>query len=679
MKKLNKIIGLILAALFMFCFAPACSCKKNNGKEGGYLSADNPAELDGYRGERQFKGTHIFNVGNTDIDLIADGATDYTIVIPSSAPPYVERAVDELNYFFGQSAGITFGVVKDTGLSYDLSAKYISIGETGLLSAAGITMDVDKFGYSGYVIKTAGNTVFLSGAGHTGYGSLYAVYEFLKRTVNYETYWIDEIHYDTGVRNLKLPDFDVIDIPDFQWRVASSLYDAYTTEADRFRQQLRYGGFEGGGFWASGPYTNSHTLQSIFPRTSTYYSGYGTRQGYFASHPKWYASIIGKADSAQLCFTARGDGAELEAFIDETVKHIDEDILAKSPHAMIYNLGGVDDRDWCGCDACNAEKQKYGVNSAVYIKWVNRIAEKVEKLIEQKYPSRNRFKLSIFAYYATYDPPVVKNAEGKYAPIDQSVALRDNVAVYYPPIDANFQHSLSTNQVGGNQRFYELGFKWKALSPHMLNWFYNVNYRYPFVPYNSFDSVQELYRDALEWGSVLMYDQGLPAARATKTTGFNILKQYSAAKLQWDVNQSYSALIDDWFANYFKGAAAGMRKYFDEMRVWMNVFQDDENVLAGAQTSNYANIAKAQFFPKPILEKWLGYIGEAYAAIAPLEKTDVQLYRKLNDRICLESLSPRYLMLEIYTKSVNQQFDNKTVAEMQAAFDADCVRLKVAA
>lgn len=633
------------------------------GKSDSAPTAVRPADLAGQTGA--YNGIHRIDVGATDIDFISDGKTEYKVVIPSDENEYIQKACRELNYFFTRSANLNFTVVTDEGLSYHPNDKYISIGETKLLEEAGIALDFDVLGYSGYIIKTMGNSVFLAGTGSYGYGNLYAVYEFLEHTIDYEIYFSDEIVYDTGVENLKLPDFDVLDVPDFEWRVASYRpMSGSVAEADRFRMLGRsdYSGITDGFMGISPGGSVSHTLDSIFPRETTYYDGYGVREGYKEKHPKWLST-----EAHQWCFTAHGDDAELQAFVDETVRHIDEDILAKQPSAAIYNLGTADYNSWCECETCLAAKEKYGTDAAVYIQWANRVAEKVETLIEEKYPERRGFLLTIFAYYATEAAPVV-SGNGGWEPIDESVVLRDNLGILYAPINANFRYSLGTDLVEDNRYYYETGLKWTACAENMLTWFYSASFKTSYLaPYNSFDSIQDLYRDAKAFNSVWMQDQAQHGQMGA--TAFNRLKAYLASKLQWQIELDCSVLIDDWFKNYFKVASEPMRRYFDEMRTQLNVIQ----AIAPELNRNNSDIRSAEYFPKPLLERWMSYIDEAYEAIAPLEQSDAALYRKLYDRICLESISPRYLLLWLY----GGRYDEDVEAEMRLTFKSDCIRLNV--
>ena len=149
----------------------------------------------------------------TQTSLIENGSTDYKIVVNETDGTMSNYAASEINYFFSLASGLEFEKVTDEDVTYDANAKYLSIGDTALATAAGVTYDSAELGDSGYVVKTVGNTVFMLGG---RFGVIYAAYEFMRQEIDFRVYSDDEIRYNTGVRNVKLVDTDVKDIPDFE-------------------------------------------------------------------------------------------------------------------------------------------------------------------------------------------------------------------------------------------------------------------------------------------------------------------------------------------------------------------------------------------------------------------------------------------------------------------------------
>lgn len=644
-KRYIKWICSALICLMLLPFA-ACSCSSKKQK------AKNPIEVDDMTAG--FVGVHNVDVRPGTTAMIENGTTTYKIVLPKKALEREMMAANELNTFFLLATGTTFEVVDDEGLAYNAADKYISIGRTALLSSAGLTPDIGVLGNSGYIIKTLGDSVFLSGAGGYGFGTIYAAYGFLTHTVNYEFYAADEIRYDTGVADLKLPIFDITDVPDFEWRVAAYSSPHYDTQiANRFRQMRRNdNSFMSNGFGSR----MSHTLEEYFTKER------------FADHPDWFGT-----DGYQLCYTTRGDEEEFEAFVDAAVDYIRQ-ILIMHPQTAIHNLGHFDRRVWCGCDACKIEQQKYGTNAAVLIKWVNQVSDKVDKMLVEEFDGRD-FRLSIFAYHETENAPVkrdergnyVKDENGNYMPADESVKLRPNVAILYAPIDAAYVLPMTHEY---NTKTYETGRAWMACADNMFTWFYDTSFHNYLTPFNSWNSMQERYKYAKSIGSIWMYSQSQVAQ--VSPTGFNVVKTYMDSKLQWDINADFTGLLDDFFAAYYKDAAPALRKYFDELR---NRFAENESLMSieNNEFKQNFNVTNIKFWPKPVLEKWLDYIDEAYEAIEPLRTTDPDLYKQLSDRVCRESITVRYLYIELY----GSRYAQEDLFAMRSGFKNDCTMLGI--
>ena len=79
------------------------------------------------------------------------------------------------------------------------------------------------------------------------------------------------------------------------------------------------------------------------------------------------------------------------------------------------------------------------------------------------------------------------------------------------------------------------------------------------------------------------------------------------------------------------------------------------------------------FWPESLLRSWLDCADKAIAAIEPIKTTDPERWQTLYDNICLERISPLYLMLEIHSASLS----SAELLEMRTAFKTDARRLSV--
>ena len=169
-------------------------------------------------------------------------------------------------------------------------------------------------------------------------------------------------------------------------------------------------------------------------------------------------------------------------------------------------------------------------------------------------------------------------------------------------------------------------------------------------------------RDA---GVYYIFNQGQFNSKVS--TGFSRLKMYLDSSLAWDVDADMNLLIQEFFDNYFKGASAPMKELFDSMRLHYAYLRDETDMDRGI----YANIINDDYFPKGVLNGWMDIIDKAYDSIEDLQNTDSVLYRTLEDRIKLESLSIRYLLIEIHGST----YTSNQLYRMKSEFKLDATRL----
>lgn len=572
----------------------------------------------------------------TEYDLVRDGQTDYTIVLPDSPSQYQKIAAVELTTFFARATGIELTTVSDLDVVLTPDGKYLSIGENELFGDAGLSPE-ENFKTSGYLVKTVGQSVFMAGG---QYGDLYAVYEFLRQQFDYECYAVDEIKLETNVRNKKLLDFDVVDIPDIDLRV-NNYGEARFNAA--YSRRLRMNSFED--IWVNLGGTTFHNFFETVPK-----------EIYQEEHPDWYST-----DGKQLCLTR--DTENLARVVAEKIK----EALDENRTASAVSFTAEDVYAWCTCSECTAMREKYGTDAASYIKFINIVAKDVKEWLAEEQPGRE-VKIAIFAYMKTEEAPVTQDADGTYRPIDDSVVLEDNVVCLYAPINANYYYDFYNAE---NATYANTLKAWSALADSIYLWSYSTYFGNYLLPYDNFNSMQGIYRFAYENGVEYCFDQG-QYNQTTVSTDWGRLKLYLNSKLQWDCSLNMQALIDDWFENYFKDAAEPMQAFFNAERTYYTYLVDEKNI--SGVTAGYPNsLLNRTSFPQGVLSGFLGYIDEAYAAIEPLAASDPALWEKLCDRINLESISLRYLYWYLYKGTMTAA----AAESYKEALYSDCLKLSV--
>ena len=327
--KAKKIIAAACGVCMLFTVA---ACGGRGGETGG--GGTTPTDTQTYSSYEQYTGgTHIYNYTETGRYIVSGGTSEYTIVYPAGVSGDIVTATTELSSWIENATGVDIGITTDEGLSYTSSSKYISLGDTAVAAAAEVALDEDvDVGFSGFQIKTKGESVFV--LGETGSGVLFGTYELLYRLIGFVTYSGDEIYYESKTQ-VPLYDFDITDIPDFEYRVTAyglSTYNAALANRLRYNQQEDV--------WIPVDGYNWHNTFKYLPPDD-----------YKEAHPLWYDN---KDNPQQLCFLAHGNTKEADALyetlLNELIGYLDQ-----YPERNNITITQEDVNVWCECEACNKQ------------------------------------------------------------------------------------------------------------------------------------------------------------------------------------------------------------------------------------------------------------------------------------------------------------------------------------
>lgn len=639
MKKKYGVIALILALVLALT---ACGGNKpdDNGDDG---KEDNKTEQTLVTDNHLYtKGLHKISVtANANRKFIADGKTDYTIVYADGE--HGKRAAEFLvkQAFAASGAYINAVPASEYDKAYESGDKLIVIGVESLFNAAGLTMPADDIGITGYYLKTKDNSAFI-GVKHA-MGCQAGTLAFLRYTFGYEMYSDDAVTFEN--KGETIPDMEIVEKPDFTFHRDGNGLGTYHPDA-------MYGlGFQSANWiFASVGENMWHNTFDYLPKKT-----------YQQKHPKWYSD-----NGAQLCYTAHGDETEYAEMVD-TVTAVAIDTLNKYPERNTITFTIQDGMSGCECAACHAMVTTYGAESAAAVKMTNAVADKVKKHFDDEAKANNtasrEFTILIFAYNYMEQAPV-KTVDGKFAAVDDSVKLHDNVGVYIAPLngtDVDYSRSFYDENNADTRTLID---GWSALTDNIYLWLYETNFAHLAYPFNSWDSLIETYRYAAEINAVHVNNLGVFYGQANPT-GFTRLKDYIDAKAMYDVNVNYVELVDKFFDGYFAEAAEPMRKYFDELNVWMRELQ--ETYPDDVKGYCYEQINKEQYWSKRTLECWLGYIDEAYKSIEKYKGAEQSKYEALYKHILAESIFPRFALLELYSGN----YDETALYSTRVAFKDD--------
>ncbi|MGN1077665.1 MAG: DUF4838 domain-containing protein [Candidatus Gallimonas sp.] len=627
----RKIVKALAICWTFVLILSVCGCNGGGtSNSGGKNHTDTPYnELAEYTG-----GKHIFNVKETSSYLLKDGITHYAILISENAKVNERTAATEFYTLFKEATGVTLDIVSDQDVSWSETAEYISFGENAFADASGVTTTEEVKG-NGYIIKTAGKSIIVKGG--QSIGTLFGAYELLNQLFGYMCYAVDCYYIDRGVKDVRFCEYDILDNPDIDQRLANYgvIYNSPEL-AHKLRFQLQYAEVY------LNPTRAFHNTLEYLPKDQ-----------FIGEHSKWYST-----GGDQLCYTAHGDETEFDAMVDAMADALKPYIEAE-PEKRIITVTQEDIYSWCECETCSALRAYYGTDAASNIIFVNAVAEKIEQWLKESYPGRD-LTIATFAYHRSENPPAVKDADGKWHPIDQKVVARDNVTILYAPLVLmEFNHSVEDEE---NSTIKDILEGWEACTSHIAVWNYQTHFISYFMPYDTFAVCREQYKRYIDLGASWIFDQG--QQNNGNSTGFSMLKIYLNSQWGWDVNRDYTTLVDNFFENYFGKKDGAMRTFYEEMRAWLN-YLDVEGILGGRCTDTGDS---SEYWPQQLVNQWLGYIDDAYSEIEPLKITDPDTYKLLERHIRLESMMPRYMAIRYYIGSYSSSEQQK----MKSEFAADC-------
>ncbi|MBQ7236444.1 MAG: DUF4838 domain-containing protein [Clostridia bacterium] len=617
-KRLLKIISILACVLLLF--SSVVGCKKSTNSSNAVRQIYND-------------GIHTYNITQTvgDNHLVkADGTSDYKVVIPSSAGKWLKFAADELVLFFKEATNINLPIVVDSETINSNTGKYIVLGcDNTLFTDANLVADKDVLDRHGFIIKTVADDIYIAGAYDDG--TNFGVYAFLRVEFNYDCFNDSVYHIDTGVKNLKLKNYDVVDVPDLKVRFGGNWFHNNSTA-------LRRMGFVN---------RNSGDTCVGSPSSHTVFT-YLNPNIYKVEHPYWFAS-----DGTQLCYTARGDAKEYAAMQAETLELIKSEFI-KNTNGYLCIFSQEDKYAWCTCEECSDTAVNYNKsNAAVIIKFINELADNLEAWMntEEGLPYKRDFKLLFLAYDKTVNPPSVYNKQtGKYEAIDDTVICNDNVAPIFAPIQMDYQQSIFAED---NESFKTALDGWRPLSNNFNFYTYQCNYDYYAVPFNMWNNMRDSYQLYASLGGYWFFDEGYRKA-ISNMTGWHMLKVYVTSKLAWDVNIDIDATVDKFFTYYYGPASQVMRDWYNEWRVHVQNLIDHQNFAM--PSSVFQVIMKREYYPSAILDRWLNKVDTAFSLIEDVKYTDYDLYTRYYDAICLERISLNYMLIELYEEDYEKDY-----------------------
>lgn len=653
MNKYFRLFVLLVLVVCIFVSSTACAKPKDT------------VDLD--RGI-EFVGTHIFTAPDVETDdyIVENGKFDYTLVLPADASGRLNDAKQEFILLFKRATGIEItSVIRDNGLTFNETDKYISFGDTELVKSAGIEYDKQALENDGARIITKGKTIFLLGGTDTGV--IAAVYDFMTICFDYEYYYRDCVEIDTEVFNLKLKNFDVTDVPDILRRDISHgngyKYDAakltdYKAYGDTASQEVymrlsRYKDFT----------DYQRVLLPIFEKFDDKTSasmGFHNVMEYCPrnqSEKKWISDA-----GDQLCYTAHGDAESLQRMKEHCAKKIENTLkfypVADFPYGNAVSLTMEDNGDHCTCSQCNAETAKDGqTRNGAVIRFINDVMDLVYEWMEE--PENEPYRRDdlvcyFFAYSSSSTPPAeFKTSTGKWQALE-GCEMGPHTGVYFAPNSDFCFYADMFDTV--NKRGNDYLNAWLDISENFWFWGYGGFHRastYYMNSENLFnnDFFRLLAKENCSYFFNEVIDQGETG------TGWNNLKTYTQYKLSWDSNLNVEEITKNYFNAMYKDASDSMYELYQLQRKYFD-FSMEANGAKKINTTFFALFGERNIYSYEIVKKFISLIEQAEKDIEKYKVLDPDLYDVVMDRIGIEAVSYYYMMLQIYGNSAIPAFDD---------------------
>ena len=629
---MKRILVFILSFLMLFS---AVACKKPNS--GANNNNQNQTNIERPTGKY----------------ILENGVTEYKIVVPSNKNESEKLATEELVALFFEATGVTLSVISDDGLTHNSANKFLSVGRTSLLESSGIEIDDNSKGVNCFQITTLDDTVYFIGGADNGV--LYAVYEFLFRTLNFEQFSYDCYSLDKSVTDLELMEYDVVVSPDIPLYCAFTGYMGRDLGICLRMKAMRYYGDTRG---TSPGGRNAHnTCYYIDPNI---YNNPDLPETY---HPEWFSGAGYSRMQMQLCYTAHGDNESLDLLVNTFAEVLKEQIK-NQPDRYLWYITHMDNTICCTCETCNEYAEKYQCNTAQYIQFMNRIDDIIMDWFkndeEGKRCWREDFAMGISFYEAYTDAPATYNEEtGEYEPMDESVKLNPSMFASYAPIHANFLVPIDHPK---NATYYNILKKITAVVENLCVWWYSTDFHGYMYPYDVFSSMQRSYQVLYEHGLKIMVDE-TQNGNYGGMTGWHMLSSYLSAQYAWDVYADQETLIDRFFKGYFLDAADEMRAFFENYRSFSEL---QKNGLCPGIGGIMYSIDNANYWPKAVLDEWETYVIVALEKIEKYKEINPEKYDMLYKHISMERLSIDYCYLKYYKANLGSKFE-----EVRDRFVAD--------
>ncbi|MEI2724233.1 MAG: DUF4838 domain-containing protein [Verrucomicrobiota bacterium] len=454
-----------------------------------------------------------------DVTLADQGQTKYRIVVSASAIPAERYAAEELQRYLERMSGAKLPIVTDADKPAD---REILLGDNLHLAKLRPAVDFSKLGPDGFVLRVDGNRLII--AGGRPRGTLNGVYTLLEEQLGVR-WFTPELEIVPKLDRVKLPKLNATIIPALENR------DVFWSEvmhnadfAARHRVNGQHYGLtakHGGAFTVYHPFV--HSFDGLVPPEL------------YSEHPEYFPLIDGKRKSGyvQRCLS---NPDVLRISIERVRQWIKE-----HPEATIFSVSQNDAFNNCQCDQCKAVDDAEGSPAGSLLKFVNAVAEAIEK-------DHPNIRIDTLAYQYTRKAP-------------KTIRPHRNIIVRLCSIECCFAHPLETCPEEKNRRFRDDIVAWGPIAPLLYVWDYTTDFGHYQQPFPNFDALQSNVRFFVKHKVKSLFEQGNYSGGGCGE--MEPLRAYVLAKLLWNPDTDVQKHITEFVNAYYGKAAPKIIAYLD--------------------------------------------------------------------------------------------------------------------
>lgn len=363
--------------------------------------------------------------------------------------------------------------------------------------------------------------------GKTSRGTLYGVYEFLRRFVGSRAFTKDIEKVD-NLDEVIVPELYITETPDFEYRDAYFRYafDGAFGAKNRLNTTLGDISAEKGGSFKF--FNCHHSFDDLVPPSE-----------YFEEHPEYFAFHEGRRTKDQLCLS---EPRVLEISTAQVKKWI-----AEHPECKVFPVAQNDNERYCTCEKCRKVQEEEGELSGSVIRFVNSLAEQ----IEAEYPD---VLIHTFAYQYSRVAP-------------KKVRPRKNVIVRLCNIECEWNDSLAEvakrDPDGKSAEFLKNIREWSEICDRLYVWDYAVNFSNYLQPFPNFFSMTENIRYYKKHGVKGVLQEGNFSYGGGAS--LDDLKSYIIAGLLWNADADVNLMIEEFCRGVYGNGAPYIMEYISVM------------------------------------------------------------------------------------------------------------------